>query len=518
MDFKNYRKDQKDQILSYNILDEAKFSSKDIKRAGDLLAKIASKKLGTKFYFAWGEDFKKSSGPAGFGLRYLSTSGQQLRFNNIKNTKSSYSINSVDYWKSGAALTKPSMSLYFDPGINIVKLKEQLFDAIKKGKVPAITGSQLAESEAESALNEGLSKIEQKKEHRKSFAIKHGLDISKEWKYGKAELQRQAQAAGLEDEFNDWMSVKKGDSEKNSTEDGISQAEKDYANNIYSDPDIIFNDIESLLTLVAKKEWRSMMVMGDPGIGKTFHVTEGDKSLSKILGPQGDKWILHTATKAAPFSFYKTLFQERDKVIVFDEADSLLKNTDIIMLLKSLLDTSGSVNYAEYMSGTKNMVGYGADELEDYAKMLQEELADGATITTGREKPGQVKLPSKFPFTGSMVFISNLPASAVDGAVLSRSIFFDVALAAQDKIKRIEMITKAKAAKDSRITDRMQERLMTALGKTSDTPEYKINYMTPEYARSKKEITVRAAELGMKILLADDIPDGDKDRLIALYT
>jgi hypothetical protein len=66
----------------------------------------------------------------------------------------------------------------------------------------------------------------------------------------------------------------------------------------------------------------------------TWHITEGPRSLKALLGPAGGEWEYHSGTKAAPYSFYKTLFQERDKIIVFDEADSILKNQDIVMMLK----------------------------------------------------------------------------------------------------------------------------------------------------------------------------------------
>jgi len=218
--------------------------------------------------------------------------------------------------------------------------------------------------------------------------------------------------------------------------------------------------------------------------GKTYHITTGDRSLKKLLGPEGDKWTYHSGTKAAPFSFFSTLFQERNKIIVFDEADSVLKNDDIIMMLKPILDTSGS-NMAEYMSGTKNMVGMSADEIEDYSEYVDNEILAGELIGTSKK---DLMLPSKFFFRGGMIFISNMPAKKIEGAIMSRSLFVDVYLAETDMVKRIESVANNQYGRDR------AKLLMEGLGEEvsdgqSTGPE--INYMTPEYARKMKPFTIR---------------------------
>lgn len=217
----------------------------------------------------------------------------------------------------------------------------------------------------------------------------------------------------------------------------------------------------------------------------TYHITEGPRSLEALLGPEGDKWTYHSGTKAAPYSFYKTLFQERDKIIVFDEADSILKNPDIIMMLKPILDTSGK-NMAEYMSGTANMVGMDDREIEAYARDVDDQIAAGATIGIGKD---DVMLPSKFKFTGGMIFISNMRAKQIEGAIMSRSIFIDVYLAQQDVLKRIKSIATAKYGADIAVE------LMEGLGQASAGPEVEVQYMTPEYARKTKPFTVRSMDL-----------------------
>jgi len=221
------------QIVEDKIvqLNEATFSKGNMRKVSDLLAKIAGKKLGGKYHLGWVEDFKKSSAASGTGLRYLNTNGTAIRFNHL-NGKNNFSINSVDYWKKATDIGKPSMSLYFDSAINIVHLKEQLFDALKSGKITAIKGVDLVEYEAQEVTVGRLlreeTRVEMKKRIRKEFAIKHGLDTNKEWDWSNAQLTRNAEAAGLTDELKDWMNIKMNDSEKSTTTEAVQKAEKSF--------------------------------------------------------------------------------------------------------------------------------------------------------------------------------------------------------------------------------------------------------------------------------------------------
>ncbi len=59
MKFNNYR----DSLVeNFEELNEAAFSMNNLKKVSNLLAKIASKKLGGNFQPAWADDFKKANG------------------------------------------------------------------------------------------------------------------------------------------------------------------------------------------------------------------------------------------------------------------------------------------------------------------------------------------------------------------------------------------------------------------------------------------------------------------------
>ena len=98
--------------------------------------------------------------------------------------------------------------------------------------------------------------------------------------------------------------------------------------------------------------------------------------------------------KIAPFALYKTMFRERKEVIVFDEADSILKNPDMVVQLKAALDTSGQPTM-EYAAGTYNVKGWSKSDIEDYCNSVDEQLESGKVIGP-KNKSNNVMLPSKY--------------------------------------------------------------------------------------------------------------------------
>lgn len=488
----------------YGYISEASFSAGKLKKVSELYGKILGKQLGGEFKVLGVEDYKGQFG-AGKGYRSMNNAGAQLRFNYDEQLSkySKLALTSISYWApDNKNFQQPSLVMLLHPSLNVIEILNSVGKSFRARKLVENDGTEVEAF----VMNEARST----KELKAWLAAKNLPDyLAGEYYQTSGKLAQRAAKDGLTDQLEMFM----GAPEKNSFEAELKVADKALDKQIYADPDTVFEDIESLLSLVASGKWRTLIICGMGGIGKTYHVTEGPKSLPKILGPEGQKWTYHSGTKAAPFAFYKTLFQERDKVIVFDEADGLLKNSEIIMMLKPILDTSGN-NMAEYITGTSNMVGKSAKDIKDFSSYVDAELADGAEITMGREKKGLTKLPSKFEFEGGMVFISNMKASEIEGAIMSRSIFVDVHLAAQDVEKRIKTIGRAMAKNDPDVTDADVDEVMEALGGTSPQTGQAIEYMTPAYARKSKQLTIRALSLALTMKKAKL---KDWDRLAAIY-
>jgi len=485
-----------EEILS---LTEAKFSEARIEKVVKLYSKIMGKRLGGDFKPLGFEEYKRAWGP-GKGFRVMNNKGVMLRFNwDVKLAKSAlYELTSMDYWaENNSDFQHPTRTVKFAPELNVIQVLDKV--------VVALTTGQLKEANELftefNAMHEARTKDE-----RAAWAEENGLPASA----ARSEdyLKGYAQKAGLKEQVEVFLGAK----ETNSFEGEIKKVEKEFKKKVFANPDTVFEDIEDLLGLVATKKWRTLIVCGQGGIGKTYHITEGPRSLKALLGSEGKEWTYHSGTKASPLAFYKTLFQERDKIIVFDEADAILKHSEIIMMLKPILDTSGD-NMAEYLTGTKNMVGKSMEEIEKYSEYVQKAIEQGAMIVKGATKRNydplmgddlegdmgerDVILPSKFKFTGGMVFISNMRADQIEQAIMSRSIFIDVYLAEQDVLKRIKSIGYAQAKAKGLFSEMDVDDVLEALGETGSAPEHKINYMTPEYARQSKQVTVRALQLGL---------------------
>lgn len=446
-------------------LNEASFSLSKLTKVSELYAKILGKRMGGVFHSLGMEDYTRKRGP-GKGIRFINNKGVQLRFNyDLKIAKKgNYEMTSIDYYdSSNKSLTKPTRTVILPSDLNVVSILDKVETALLTGRV-----------------NESFDVNEARTgKEKQEWLQSKGLPKSLAGSMSKMKARAEQEGLGAE------LEVFLGEEETNSTENEVKEVQKKFSKEVYANPETVFEDIEDLLSVVASGKWRTLIVCGMGGIGKTYHITEGPRSLKALLGPAGDKWEYHSGTKAAPYAFYKTLFQERDKIIVFDEADSLLKNQDIVMMLKPILDTSGD-NMASYMSNTENMVGKNEKEIRQYCAEIDDMIADGQQIGLGKD---DVKLPSKFYFEGAMIFISNMRAKEIEGAIMSRSIFVDVYLAQQDVLKRIKSIATAMYGAEE------TEILMEGLGQSSSMPEEEVQYMTPEYARKMKPFTVRSMAL-----------------------
>jgi hypothetical protein len=196
-----------------------------------------------------------------------------------------------------------------------------------------------------------------------------------------------------------------------------------------------FGFLEELITLVIDGEAKSLVVSGEGGIGKTFTVMDvlkkagkvdhasvmpsiedlnikvedeepiiEEKILAQINQPKGDYVVVkgHSSAKA----LYRILYEHRQKTIVFDDCDSVLKDTSAISLLKSALDS-----------------------YED------------RWVSWRIEQPfGESDLPLTFKFHGKIIFISNMPLKKIDDAVKTRCFKVDLSMTKPQRIVRMRSV------------------------------------------------------------------------------
>jgi hypothetical protein len=105
---------------------------------------------------------------------------------------------------------------------------------------------------------------------------------------------------------------------------------------------------------------------------------------------------------------YRTLYENQEGVIVFDDCDSVLKDPVSVSLLKSALD-----------SYSRRIITWRADFKDD-------------------------ELPNSFLFNGRVVFISNMSSQQLDQAIITRSLCVDLSMTSQQKVERMRhLLTRA---------------------------------------------------------------------------
>ena len=162
-----------------------------------------------------------------------------------------------------------------------------------------------------------------------------------------------------------------------------------------------FEFLAKFVEMVIGGSMVSTIITGEGGLGKTHAVMEALKK-AKLREVKDFTVIKGYAT---PKALYATLFENNGKIVVFDDCDSVLKDPTAVNLLKGALDS--------------------------YEKRTISWLQQGFIPSD---------LPSHFEFTGKVIFISNMDASKMDGAVKSRSICVDLSMTIQDKIERMQFI------------------------------------------------------------------------------
>lgn len=166
--------------------------------------------------------------------------------------------------------------------------------------------------------------------------------------------------------------------------------------------------------MVGKRELASALVTGEGGLGKTFTVMEtlrdtGLQDISKMeIGARfdGQRGYIVVKGYSTAKGLFRTLYENRNQIIVFDDCDNVLKDPNAVNVLKAALDSY------DVRMVTWNAEGWGSDE----------------------------DLPKSFEFTGGVIFISNLPKHKVPQAIRSRAMCADVSMTRAEVIERMRMI------------------------------------------------------------------------------
>jgi hypothetical protein len=171
------------------------------------------------------------------------------------------------------------------------------------------------------------------------------------------------------------------------------------------DPEVMFGNLERLTKMVGRGIQPSLVITGMAGVGKTHLV----KETLKGMGLRESYEFVHFKGRSTAAGLFITLYQNSDKVVVFDDCDSVFKDDDAVNILKAALD-SYDTRRISYIS----------------SKPLKDEYGE--------------PIPAHFEFTGKVIFISNINQSKLDAAIRSRSFVADISMNTAQMFTRMEQL------------------------------------------------------------------------------
>ena len=180
-----------------------------------------------------------------------------------------------------------------------------------------------------------------------------------------------------------------------------------------------FNFMTDFVNMVADRTSASLLVTGEGGLGKTYTVNKalkdaGLQNTGDMIGFGSDDTLMEEQSKkvytvvkgySTAKGLYRTLYENRNRIVIFDDCDSVLRDPVALNLLKGALDSY-----------------------------------DKRVISWNAESFGDDDLPRSFEFKGGVIFISNLPIFKIDQAVRSRAICVDLSMTITQKIERMGAI------------------------------------------------------------------------------
>ena len=383
------------KLLNYsNFINEA-FLSKDKEKAIDLILQYFKRKSEVDLY-PYDELWNIQKGDLFLtGQLFLSlTSEKALRFNWIKNDLRN-EIHSIDIWDRFEFDTNPSYTLNLNEN-SVVKVLPEIVKFWNNPK------SLIGVEQGELAVSEELENGEYDAHKRLEDEEKK---LSRLRNPDKIELQKQT---------IERLKAAIAETERSSTEsEKVTQLDDEFQIDV-------FKMIELYTIQVARGKSNSLIISGDPGVGKTQTVRDTLAS----LGMEKDTDYYFATGTATTAGLYELLFRNRSRLLVFDDCDAVFKEPESVNILKGALDTYETREISKLTKGNTF----------DSTGMEEEEIEDNFN-TSG-------KFPNKFDFTGHIIFISNLPESKFDKALLSRSLHVDVHLNKEELLDRMRSIMK----------------------------------------------------------------------------
>lgn len=378
---------------------------------------ILQKRLGTRFYPGKLPVYvnKQGEGTVQGLMLYAGTKAIRL---NWKVGEVSSNVVSVDFWKRPGV--QPDLTIKTE-GENIVQLLDLITQTFETGKPSEIEVIQEVRAKKGTAINwikgwikGGQVKLKAIAGMKMGYIYQEFQKWSKEnvggWYESAISLQtfRNNMLSVFEDAGVEYKLAKRVRAEKapkeiliiNKKDEQTFEKTKDDATRL--SPKQKFAKIEAYLKHLAAGRTKLVIIVGDPGIGKSVAVED-------ILSSIGKPFVTVKGSMTAA-GLYEYMYDHNGEIIVFDDIDSILEN-----------DVSGNYLKAAFDTSKKRIIS------KIGAKRKKTKDDDG----------GDEKAPSQYEFTGQGVMISNLYIRDFEPALISRGALVELNLTAEEMVERI---------------------------------------------------------------------------------
>ena len=236
-------------------------------------------------------------------------------------------------------------------------------------------------------------------------------------------------AEDLSIEYDDSISVVDGLKETIVSSKAVKTGQSKLDDTEYADPDMVFELISEYVMMISKRLLPSVAVTSQGVIGKYFNAEKELNNYGKI----NEDWI-RAKGKLSTEEIYEILWNNRNKIVLFEDCDSIFKDPDSIKYIKTVLDDTGDRD-VEWIGPTRSIID--VSDLEDNLEI------ESRCENWSEENKGKDILPSHFKFEGQVILLSELTKKELlekEPTILDNCTNIDIIETAKNSLMKLETI------------------------------------------------------------------------------